>query len=296
MHKSMLEIDTSYWEIKDKQWKTEREAAWPKIEFMLSSYIWTKNNLNAIRSYYLRGKMPSWRALRNPSDPSSTHLDLFIFLWLHPSWDETLLKELRDHYIRSVFTTRQDIQKGIHHFFDSQCVIPICQYESMDDISYPYLEGRGELMFRVLVGNADDIEQDRTTYPFFTDTKPYTSPWFCLNEIVSMSQWLLIENMLPFNKEYLFRYDLPLEYWSRHAGRVDQCNTDFMDLGQQPHLERAFYRIYRFDTEKEGDTCRTRLVHKLRSMFDEREFVPEFKQMWLDVKAGKIEVENPWED
>jgi hypothetical protein len=28
---------------------------------------------------------------------------------------------------------------------------------------------------------------------------------------------------------------------------------------------------------------------------DDREFFPEFKQMWLDVKAGKIEVQDPWE-
>jgi len=58
--------------------------------------------------------------------------------------------------------------------------------------------------------------------------------------------------------------------------------------------QKALYCFYHFDTEKEGDTSQTHFVNKIRKILDEREFIPEFKKMWLDVKADKIEVKNPW--
>jgi hypothetical protein len=33
----------------------------------------------------------------------------------------------------------------------------------------------------------------------------------------------------------------------------------------------------------------------IRKILDERKFIPKFKQLWVDVKANKIDVKKPWE-
>jgi len=73
---------------------------------------------------------------------------------------------------------------------------------------------------------------------------------------------------------------------------------NFLDEIKNPvglqRYQKTLYGFYHFDTEKEGDTSRTHFIQNIREILDEREFVPEFKQMWLDTKAGLIEVKKPW--
>jgi hypothetical protein len=294
MQESLYEIDKSYWKTGDKQWMAKRIAFWPKVEFMLSRYLRTKKTLNVVKQYYLKGKMPNWTALRSPGNPDS-HLDLFNFLWLHPSRDEDYLTELRNLYIHSDLVMYEDVVNGFMHFFESQAIGTTGVFASMDDVNYPFLDGNGELMFRILVGNDVDAEYELAAYSLLPKKKTYKLPKFGLSEIALMGEWLAIETMLPFNEDYLYQFDLPLDIWCKKAERVDRCNMDFMHPNQLPYLEQAFYRICYFDTEKEGDTCRSRFAHKVRKIFDEREFIPEFKQMWRDVSGGRIVVDNAWE-
>jgi len=69
------------------------------------------------------------------------------------------------------------------------------------------------------------------------------------------------------------------------------------DIKPQAGLEsyqKGLYRIHHFNTEEEGDTCRTHLVYKIRKVLDEHDFIPEFKQIWEDVKLDKVNVKKPW--
>jgi hypothetical protein len=132
-------------------------------------------------------------------------------------------------------------------------------------------------------------------HPTYCEKKIFKMPIGSLIDIASMSEWLILKKLLPINEDFLLQYDEPLEWWYESVKDVDYFNLNDLNRKQKPHFPKLLYRIYHFDIEKEGDTCRTRFVKKIRNMLDDREFFPEFKQMWLDVKAGKIEVQDPWE-
>jgi hypothetical protein len=120
-------------------------------------------------------------------------------------------------------------------------------------------------------------------------------PTIPFNYISSMSRWLCIKQMRALNLDMLFQYDRPLEWWYRCRTRDENY---FENQGQaekrRQNYRKYLFRICHFDTDKEGDTCRTRFVQKMRKMLDEREFISEFKQMWEEVKAGKVGVKKPW--
>jgi hypothetical protein len=292
---SLKKIDTSYWKIGDPEWVAKREAYWPAIERMLFSVKSKKKKaLNPIKDYYLRGKMPNWKALKDWED-SSRHLDIFLFLWLHPSWDEQVLTELRDAYISSDQVIYEDVFKGFAIFLDSQIQAPTWHYWSMSKIHYPYLDGHGELLFRVLMGDRTITEYEIQGHPTFCEKKIFELPCEELSAIATMGSWLCLKSMLPVNEGFLLQYDEPLEWWYECVKDIDYFNVDPFNQKTKPSLIKALYRIHHFDTDNEGDTCRTRFVKKIRRLLDERDFIPEFKQMWLDVKAGKIEVQDPWE-
>jgi hypothetical protein len=65
--------------------------------------------------------------------------------------------------------------------------------------------------------------------------------------------------------------------------------------GSQKYFEKALYRIYHFDTAKEGNSCRTHFVQKLRKILDERQFIREFEMIWARVKSGEVQIENAFE-
>ena len=289
MIKILTEIDTSYWNTKDKAWKAERNAMWPKIDLMLSIHK-PRKAINIIKAYYLRGKMPNWKALEEWID-ERRHVDLFIFLWLHPSWDEAVLKELRDAYINSKLIIRNDIASGFSLFLASQSILLAQEREAIEQFECPYIEGHGELMFRIMFG--DPIE---TLYEIKDTRKAKLyGRVFKLHEpeltfISTMTRWLIIKKMLPINYDYLYQYDQPLEWWYQCCA----LREDQFDKAEKSSFRRALYRIHHFDIEKEGDTNRSRFVHKLRQMLDEREFVAEFKRTWELVKADKIVVDDPW--
>jgi hypothetical protein len=94
---SFPDIDSSCWQTKDKAWMEPRKTEWEKIARMLQHHKSAKA-LTVIKQYYLRGKMPDWEKFIDWDDYRG-HLDIICFLWLHPSWDEVVLRLLRDAYI-----------------------------------------------------------------------------------------------------------------------------------------------------------------------------------------------------
>lgn len=292
------EIDTSYWRLDDKEWKSNRKNEWARIEPMLVT-LKTSKGRTAIKQYFLTGKMPDWDKFRQ-WDNYDRHVDIFIFLWLHPSWDEALLRSLRDAYLACDLVMPDDIKSGFRIFLRWGIVMACQDYtgEPEEEMKHALLtDGHNELLFKVLMGDLDRKEfllEPANTYPPYSEI--FKLPQGQLESVNEMGRWLCIDKMLPINMDMLLQYDQPLEWW------YEGCTKDenyFVSHAQEEAAReifyKALYRIHHFDTDKEGDSGRTRFVHKIRKIFDTREFIGVFSQMWGDVKAGKVEVDNPWE-
>ena len=75
---SLEKIDTSYWKTKDQEWVAQRQAQWPAIERVVSSGR-RKAEVNVIKDYFLRGKMPNWKKYKEWNG-DCRHVDLKMFL------------------------------------------------------------------------------------------------------------------------------------------------------------------------------------------------------------------------
>ncbi len=293
-NKSLEEIDTSYWLTKDQGWMAKRKAQWETIAPMLK--IWKPSKgITIIKAYYLGGKMPNWQALETWQDQGE-HLDLLMFLWLHPSWDEVLLRELHEVYVHSELIRKGDISVGINALL---IITPHFQssYEIGKEIRAPLLEGHSEMMFRVMLGNP--VQEVFQLYNPLEHRGPISERQLqistpTMSELGTMWEWLICKELNPINRDYLYQYDQPLEWWYECATRGKNYFDVSNNRDSLPSYRKYLYVIHHFDTEKEGDTCRSRFVFKLRQLFDERSFGEELDQIWQDVKAGKIDVENPW--
>jgi hypothetical protein len=293
---SLENIDTSYWLTKNKAWMDARKADWPRIEAMLDQTK-AKKALTIIKQYYLKGKMPKWEDLKY-WDNYDRHLDILCFLWLHPSSDLKVLQSLYETYMTSEAIHEGDALRGYSEFLSSHMISTASPYQSMDDFSFPFTGSKALTIFKVFYNDTDFIKDQITRHLGSPERFNHEGrqvvfglgfPYICI-----MGGWLIIEKMLPLHEECLFQYNEVLDWcylsFSQDKSYFEE-NSDKVVIDQ---YYTALYRIHHFDTEKEGDTCKTRYVHKMRKILDEREFIPEFKQMWLDIKVGKIEVENPW--
>ncbi|MDE1462686.1 hypothetical protein [Spartinivicinus poritis] len=161
-----------------------------------------------------------------------------------------------------------------------------------DTSSWRRYTGENELLFDILIGDlAEPVYPEKGEASWSIDKLRGE-----YRDIFGMTQWLCNKQLNYINKDCLFQYDNYLEYWCLSCFKLKETDAvakrkafEDWDL-----IQEGLYRIYHFDTEKEGDTCRTRFIHKMRRILDEREFIPEFKQMWLDIKSNKINVEEPW--
>lgn len=310
------DFDTSYWRPKDKAWMAEREQQWREIEILLYGLQKSKKATAIIKRYFFKGTLPDWKKLRD-WDSEDGHLDLMLFLYLHPSKDEEILRPLRDTYLSSYHIRPRDIMAGLQSldrigFIDScagGCVffrvedvekeIPhlASELKSLPPVGKkaPYIyykelvlhtQGNNELLFNLM-------RPDPKQRSFHLSGEPHEtqiSVWGYMR-IWDFSKWLTLT--LPLNlgaQDMLFQYDLPLETWYYHC-------TFSKVPSEAPYVKLmllALYRIHNFDQLAEGDSPRAHCVKKVTRMFDEREFVPAFKAMWEHVKAGGVEVENPW--
>ena len=290
------EIDTSYWQTKDKDWVLERKAQWEVIAPMLVQPKSGKG-ITAIKQYFLKGKMPDWDRFRDWNN-DERHVDLFMFLWLHPSWDEEVLTELRNAYVSSDVIVYDDVRRGFGIFLSMGTVDASVDYsERVEEVpSWLHTDGHNELLFKVLMGNLEskELKLEFLDRGLGREKKIFRLPECKFSELSLASRWLLIDKMFPINNDMLLQYDLPLEWWYQSVKGLDYFRLNKKNARSKSQYFKALYRIHHFDTEKEGDTCRTRFVHKIRKILDERDFIPEFKQMWEDVKAGNVEVKDPW--
>ncbi len=297
---SLEKIDTSYWLTKDKSWVEERQAQWSAIEKVIGLNR-RKSEVDVIKQYFLRGKMPNWEKYRN-WDGFFRHLDLNIFLWLHPSNDSDVLKNLYKIYMESNLIHEQDVINGYGSLIDHELLSATMPYESLEEYPYPFRGSKNVILFRVMF---DDIEYAKEKiYSLvggqekFNKKASHIFEFLGYQHFLRMRLWLLQDIKLPLCAYNLYQYDDVLGWCLTTLTAKNE--KEFLEGLQIPEylqeFQKALYCIHCFDTEKEGDTCRTYAIHKIRKILDERTFVPEFKKMWEDTKAGKIEVKTPWKD
>jgi hypothetical protein len=298
----ITELDLSYWKTNDREWVSQRRAAWSDIEEMVLSVVEVKKYLPQIKAYYLRGEIPDWEKGQARYDPKP-HLNLFLFLWLHPSWDETVLAELRESYINSPTVWHRDVKCGYDRFLSTQTIGTTLDYANVDGYeSCPNLNGQGELLFRVMFVNPTireiTLQSSRTERPDGSDGKILSMPFIIpdpgFDAMVWMSQWLRLKKLVPVNEEFLYQYDDVLNYWYQNVK-----DKNYFDLKSNRRMKSSWYEIiypfHHFDTASEGSTCRTRFVKNLRRILDEEQFFDEFNEMWSDIKNDKVKVNDAWD-
>ncbi|MEJ2046229.1 MAG: hypothetical protein P8X89_23480 [Reinekea sp.] len=288
---SFPNIDTSYWKIKDKAWMAARQQSWDEIEERIArGRLKPKKALNIIKRYYLKGILPDFEKLKDYQS-DERHLDLLCFIWCHPSRDVDLLRALRDQYVHSPLLKMEDIWYGIGGIISEGTLTASAEYKTgkADTSGWRMYTGENEFLFDILIGDltiANLPEQGGTwTFNKFRGS---------FDGLITIGKLLCNKRLNYINEDSLYQSDPQRAGSTTPLPCCSLGRRGDLDWGKRVYY-KALYRLHNFDVEKEGDTCRSRIVTKFRKVLDEREFIPEFEQMWVDVKAGKVEVENPWE-
>lgn len=295
---SLDSIDTSYWLTKDKIWFDERKLQWPAIEKVVGLNR-KKTEVNVIKQYFLRGKMPKWEHYKNWEDIFRP-LPLNFFLWLHPSSDEYVLVTLFRGYIESKLVDVQDIITGYGAFLEHELMRATSSKKSRDEYPFPFMAEKNIIIFRVVFDNINISKEKVLDFlggqENFNREAKEVFYFLGYSHFRRMRHWLLQDPKSPLSINSLYQYNEVIEWCMttmtvvNRAELIDELNISI----NSREYQKALYCFHHFDTEKEGDTCRTRFVQTIRKILDERDFIPEFKKMWQDVKAGKIEVKEPW--
>ena len=309
---SLANFDTSYWQPKDPAWLAAREAQWSEIEILLFVRDKSKKAVGIIKRYFFKGTLPDWDKLSG-WDNHERHLDLMLFLYLHPSQDPAVLAPLRDAYIRLRHVQPRDIETGFQqlrnigmtqaaggggHRFRYETVAKALPHLlanfSVGDDGYitieAHIKGHSERLFRLLF---TDPQQQVINLP---KRLPAQIPQHGFRDVWEWSQWLTLELPLgPCASDMLYQYDYPLEFWYAQCG----CDLPRFDQAARPPgvvelFIMAFYRFQHFFDVHTADDPRAPFVHKVVQMFDTRDFVPPVKLLWNEVKAGEVVVTDPW--
>lgn len=317
----------------DKAWMAERRLKWLQIEQLL--YVLDKNKKARaiIKQYFLKGTLPEWKKLHDWNRSStSRHLDLMLFLYLHPSTDDAVLRPLRDMFMDNPDALPADRLIGFgslcvtlgyilpsmgstHMFLQSELEKELPQVvASLASAAAPYAnckvievhtQGNNERLFNLMW---PDPTQQQVRLPVTRDTYYSRAPRYPvdfeefallrlpldLHILWTISKWLV--RATPLNagsRDMLFQYERPLDTWYHQCAGQEVPD----DRAMQELLLIAVYRIFHFDQQAEGeDSPRTRFVARIRAMFEQREFSPSFQALLAVVRNGEAVVEGLWSE
>jgi hypothetical protein len=327
-------FDTSHWKTTDKAWTAERKLQWLQIEPLLYLLDKNKQARAIIQQYFLKGTLPQWQKLHDWGQNSrSRHLDLMLFLYLHPSKDDAVLRPLRDKFMDNPHALPADrlagfsklclgtgyvtaCSGGTHRFLQSELEKQIPQ-------SVPYLAQAPEPRTdcKVIVAHTDDSNerlfnlmwpQDVTQhhvrlpvtrntffnraprYPVDFEEFPLLPRPLDLDQLWTISQWLASPTALaPGARDMLFQYERPLEVWYHYCAQEEVSHK----AAWRELLLIAVYRIYHFPRqENDGDDPRVRFVTRIQALFAGREFSASFQALLKVVQDGEAVIEEAWTD
>jgi hypothetical protein len=296
---NLEKIDTSSWLTKDKNWMEGRNKQWSAIEKVVGGEI-KKTEVNVIKQYFLRGKMPKWEKYCNDLYEGSRHLDLMLFLWLHPSNDLEVLKPLYRCYMESDLIHPRDVTVGYRSLIIHELSSGTGKYKTLAKYPFPFLGDKNIIVFRLLFEDIDYAKQRMFSLldgqeGFDKHTKDIFD-YMGYHHFLFIKRWLLQGVKSPLMLNNLYQYDEVLD-WCLTTLSSSKGNEFIEGIKTPVYVEsfqKALYCIYHFDSEKNEDSCRSRALVKVRQLLDDNDFVPEFKQMWVGIKSGEIEVKKPW--
>jgi len=300
----LSKIDTSDWKIKDPEWKEQREAQWPAIKRMLAPDR-RKSELNVIKQYFLKGKMPNWEKYKNWDEGvRDRHVDLFVFLWLHPTEDQAYLNHLCADYIKSDLIVYNDLT-SFDNFLRAEFRSLVAPGLSLDKYEGVYCGEKNILILRAWLANYSLYEERVMAMKAdikwiggergpatLTEYRDYVG-------FLYFRRWLLSEIDSPLVQTRLFRYfdviDWGFKGFDEFAEQefLDSLRNDPFEMNLHNYRE-ALYCIQHFNTSSDDCSGRAGAVLQLRKLLDEYPYVQEFKEIWEDVKSGRIEVEGAW--
>lgn len=290
-------IDTSFWLTKDKDWKEQRNAQWPAIEKAVALDL-KKTEVNVVKAYFLRGKMPNWEKYRDWKG-LSRHLDLGMFLWLHPSNDPEVLKALYKTYMTSELIHPDDILVGYGFLLSHELSNATSPYPSLAEYPFPFLGDKNIIIFRLLFADTDFVKdrmRSLLTQKGYDKKVSKIFGYLGYNHFLKIWAWLMQDAKSPLMLNCLYQYDEVLDWCltTLTKQKEEEFLSSLEHKVNQTLYQKSLYCIHHFDTEKQEDSCRSRALVKVRQLLDDNDFIPEFKQMWEGIKSGEIEVENPW--
>ena len=281
-------VDQTFWLTKDKEWMGGRKLQWQLISDFLGKYYKSNKALSILRAYFMTGKVPNWSKLQTswPEKDSYRHLDLLCYLWLHPSADRNVLKEMRDSYIHSRFIVGDDIIAG-------QLLLTTIQkhtYYVCDDpmqCFYPAdFFNKEELLFDLLYGDLSKMTFEARG-GWRLKLKTHQKRYFVGFPSGTISSWLRqdIERFNYCKKTHILGYDRALDFYFDYF-RLNNRNCINDIKRRRSVIKKELTEIYHyFDQDK--NSPRAVVVDKLKARLDSEEYPEELKAVWAEVKENK---------
>ena len=239
---SLKKIDTSYWKTKDKEWVEQRQAQWHAIERVVGSER-RKSEVNVIKDYFLRGKMPNWKKYKEWNG-DCRHVDLKMFLWLHPSDDHDVLKDLYKTYMESDLIHELDVIKGYGSFVSHEFLSAASSKKTIEEYQFPFMGAKNIVLFRVMF---EDVEyaKDRIRslvggQANYDKTAREIMEFLGFSHFLFIRRWLMQNETLPLCVNSLYQYGDVLEWCLTTL--TPNNEKEFLDGLQTPEYLKAFQR------------------------------------------------------
>lgn len=275
-------VEASYWNTKDKEWVNTRKHQWEYIALAIGESYKSKKALSVIKQYFLKGKAPDWQKIGYswPEKDQFRHLDLLCFLWLHPTSDPEILRELRDSYVKSSVIRGDDILAGQSLFISLQLLV-----------NYPYIDkdteflpadffGKEDVLFELLYENLDEVE--------FTALKrsrlcSFKKIFFKTLPFIELKKWLEndYEEYNYRKSKHVLSYANALDFYFTYL----QSNTiecDNQVLKSKSLLKKTLKTIYGLRKNEFADS-RGKFLEMFIDKMTARDYPCSLKDVWLEV-------------
>jgi len=267
------------WLIKDKKWLNERKTQWSEVHLrLLHSEKFTKKQLKAYESFFLRGRTPKWNVLFD-NDP----IPLIFRLWFDPDQSEQNWSEIRDLVLNypEPIVIRESLREtfDIFHEADNGVI-----YSGLFKTPNSFMNGLEKKMFSFLYGSPDSSE-----YIKFNGEEFYVIRLFHGYYYSDNYRWLDSKNLC--NSFKISQYKL--EHW--YESLPYQTDLDKRE-------DKWIFLMYKVAFFKDPlglapeDSRYFKVAETLRDMFENRPMPAYMKDLWKKVKSKEVEVPEFYRD
>jgi len=264
------------WLIKDKKWLNERKTQWSEVHLrLLHSEKFTKKQLKAYESFFLRGRTPKWNVLFD-NDP----IPLIFRLWFDPDQSEQNWSEIRDLVLNypEPIVIRESLREtfDIFHEADNGVI-----YSGLFKTPNSFMNGLEKKMFSFLYGSPDSSE-----YIKFNGEEFYVIRLFHGYYYSDNYRWLDSKNLCNSFKISQYKlehwyYKLTDEYCDKLEKLTPSGDSSLANV--RLYLEKV--QEYKYLSEGYIDEVRAGYCRNVRDILDNRVLPEKMQQWWLDAKS-----------